>query len=153
MAECEKLGSPRPLGVNKAATGTERSEMEIDINGITLSEALFDGKFFQDRRITISGKSLREGYIVKGWKVTTIDSKYNESTETVEGSSYSFLMPSCKSLAIEAIVDTDTGINQVLSDDTPADYYNLKGVSINTSQHPEVVISRHGKSSRKILRR
>ena len=127
--------------------------MEIDINGITLSEALFDGKFFKDRRITITGKSLREGYIVKGLKVTTMDSKYNESTETVEGSSYSCLMPSCKSLAIEAIVDTDTGINQVLSDDTPADYYNLKGVRINTSQHPEVIISRHGKSSRKILRR
>ena len=153
LAEYYKLGTPIPLSVNKAATETERSEMEIDMNGITLSEALFDGKFFKDRRITISGKSLREGYIVKGWKVTTTDNNSKESTETVEGSSYSFLMPSCKSLAIEAIVDTDTGINQVLSDDTPADYYNLKGVRINTSQHPEVIISRQGKSSRKILSR
>ena len=127
--------------------------MEIDINGITLSEALFDGNFFKDRRITISGKSLREGYIIKGWKVTTTDNNSKESTETVEGSSYSFLMPSCKSLAIEAIVDTDTGINHIISDDTPADYYNLKGVRINTSQHPEVIISRQGKSSRKILSR
>ena len=153
LAEYYKLGTPIPLSVNKAATETERSEMEIDINGITLSEALFDGKFFKDRRITISGKSLREGYIIKGWKVTTTDNNSKETTETIEGSEYSFLMPSCKSLAIEAIVDTDTGINQVLSDDTPADYYNLKGVRINTSQHPEVIISRQGKSSRKILSR
>lgn len=118
-----------------------------------MSEALFDGKFFQDRRVNLSGKSLREGYIVKGWKVTTKDNNSKETTETVDGSDYSFLMPSCKGISIEAIVGIDTGIHSVLSDNQPAEYYNLNGVKLNGKRHPEVIISRQGKSSRKILSR
>lgn len=127
--------------------------MEITFNGVKLSEALFDGKFFKDRRVNLSGKSLREGYTITGWKVTTKDNNSKETTETVEGSDYSFLMPSCKGIAIEAIVGADTGIHSVLSDEQPADYYDLKGVRINGKRHPDVIISRQAKSSRKILSR
>lgn len=151
IADYYQLGTPLPLTVNKSINESERSEMEITFNGVKLSEALFDGKFFKDRRVDLSGKSLREGYIVKGWKVTTKDNNSKETTETVDGSDYSFLMPSCKGISIEAIVGIDTGIHSVLSDNQPAEYYDLKGVKLNGKRHPEVIISRQGKSSRKIL--
>ena len=153
IADYYQLGTPLPLTVNKSINESERSEMEITFNGVKLSEALFDGKFFKDRRVNLSGKSLREGYIVKGWKVTTKDNNSKETTETVDGSDYSFLMPSCKGISIEAIVGIDTGIHSVLSDNQPAEYYNLKGVKLNGKRHPDVIISRKGKSSRKILSR
>ena len=153
IADYYQLGSPLPLTVNKSLGETERSEMEIMVNGVKLSEALFDGKFFKDRRVTLSGKSLLEGYKITGWKVTTTDTSGKETTETVEGSDYSFLMPSCKGINIEAIVDTDTGIHSVISDEQPAEYYNLNGVKLNGKRHPDVIISRQGKSSRKILSR
>ena len=153
IADYYQLGTPLPLTVNKALGETERSEMEIMVNGVKLSEALFDGKFFKDRRVTLSGKSLLEGYKITGWKVTTTDTSGKETTETVEGSDYSFLMPSCKGINIEAIVDTDTGIHSVISDEQPAEYYNLNGVKLNGKRHPDVIISRQGKSSRKILSR
>ena len=153
IADYYQLGTPLPLTINKSLGDTERSELEIMINGVKLSEALFDGKFFKERRVTLSGKSLREGYIFKGWKVTTKDNNSKETTETVEGSDYSFLMPSCKGINIEAIVDTDTGIHSVISDEQPAEYYNLNGVKLNGKRHPDVIISRQGKSSRKILSR
>ena len=153
IADYYQLGTPLPLTVNKSINESERSEMEIMINGVKLSEALFDGKFFKDRRVNLSGKSLREGYIVKGWKVTTKDNNSKETTETVDGSDYSFLMPSCKGISIEAIVGIDTGINSVISDNQPAEYYNLKGVKLNGKRHPDVIISRQGKLSRKILSR
>ena len=153
IAEYYGLGSPIPLTINTSADEAERSEMEITFNDVKLSEALFDGKFFKDRRVNLSGKSLREGYIVKGWKVTTKDNNSKETTETVDGSDYSFLMPSCKGISIEAIVGIDTGINSVLSDNQPSEYYNLKGVKLNGKRHPDVIISRQGKSSRKILSR
>lgn len=153
IAEYYGLGSPIPLTINTSADEAERSEMEITFNGVKLSEALFDGKFFKDRRVNLSGKSLREGYIVKGWKVTTKDNNSKETTEIVDGSDYSFLMPSCKGISIEAIVGIDTGINSVISDNQPAEYYNLKGVKLNGKRHPDVIISRQGKSSRKILSR
>ena len=153
IADYYGLGSPVPLTINTSADEAERSEMEITFNGVKLSEALFDGKFFKDRRVNLSGKSLREGYIVKGWKVTTKDNNSKETTETIEGADYSFLMPSCKGISIEAIVGINTGIHSVLSDNQPSEYYNLKGVKLNGKQHPEVIISRQGKSSRKILSR
>ena len=153
IADYYQLGTPLPLTVNKSINESERSEMEIMINGVKLSEALFDGKFFKDRRVNLSGKSLREGYTITGWKVTTKDNNSKETTETVDGSDYSFLMPSCKGISIEAIVGIDTGIHSVLSDNQPSEYYNLKGVKLNGKRHPEVIISRHGKSSRKILSR
>ena len=153
IADYYQLGTPLPLTVNKSLGDTERSELEIMVNGVKLSEALFDGKFFKDRRVTLSGKSLLEGYKITGWKVTTTDTSGKETTETVEGSDYSFLMPSCKGINIEAIVDTDTGIHSVISDEQPAEYYNLNGVKLNGKRHPDVIISRQGKSSRKILSR
>lgn len=153
IADYYQLGTPLPLTVNKSINESERSEMEITFNGVKLSEALFDGKFFKDRRVNLSGKSLREGYTITGWKVTTKDNNSKETTETVDGSDYSFLMPSCKGISIEAIVGIDTGIHSVLSDNQPAEYYNLKGVKLNGKRHPEVIISRQGKSSRKILSR
>ena len=153
IADYYGLGSPLPLTINKTTGESERAEMEITFNGVKLSEALFDGKFFKDRRVNLSGKSLREGYTITGWKVTTKDNNSKETTETVEGSDYSFLMPSCKGIAIEAIVGADTGIHSVLSDEQPADYYDLKGVRINGKRHPDVIISRQAKSSRKILSR
>ena len=153
IADYYQLGTPLPLTVNKSINESERSEMEIMINGVKLSEALFDGKFFKDRRVTLSGKSLLEGYMITGWKVTTTDTSGNETTETIEGGEYSFLMPSCKGISIEAIVGADTGIHSVISDEKPSELYNLKGVRVNGSKHSEVIISRQGKSSRKILSR
>ena len=153
IADYYGVGSPIPLTINTSVEETERAEIEITFNGVKLSEALFDGKFFKDRRVNLSGKSLREGYIVKGWKVTTKDNNSKETTETVDGSDYSFLMPSCKGISIEAIVGIDTGIHSVLSDNQPSEYYNLKGVKLNGKRHPNVIISRKGKSSRKILSR
>ena len=44
IAEYYQLGTPLPLSVNKTIDENERSEMEIRINGVKLSEALFDGK-------------------------------------------------------------------------------------------------------------
>ena len=153
IADYYQLGTPLPLTVNKSINESERSEMEIMINGVKLSEALFDGKFFKDRRVTLSGKSLLEGYMITGWKVTTTDTSGNETTETIEGGEYSFLMPSCKGISIEAIVGADTGIHSVISDEKPTELYNLKGVRVNGSKHSEVIISRQGKSSRKTLNR
>ena len=153
IADYYQLGTPLPLTINKSLGDTERSELEIMVNGVKLSEALFDGKFFKDRRVTLSGKSLLEGYKITGWKVTTTDTSGKEITETIEGDEYSFLMPSCKSVWIEAIVGADTGIHSVISDEKPAELYDLKGVRVNGSNHSEVIISRQGKSSRKILHR
>ena len=149
IAEYYQLGTPLPLTVNKAMDENQRAETEILMNGVKLSEAFFDGKFFKDRRMTISGSSLKEGYTITGWKVTTTDNSNVQKTEVVEGAEYSFLMPSCRSMAIEAVIGEDTGINSVIVDSKTAEHYNLKGVRIKGTNSPEIIISRQGKKSRK----
>ena len=149
IAEYYQLGTPLPLTVNKAMDENQRAETEILMNGVKLSEAFFDGKFFKDRRMTISGSSLKEGYTITGWKVTTTDNSNVKKTEVIEGAEYSFLMPSCRSIAIEAIIGEDTGINGVIMDSKTSEHYNLKGVRIKGTNSPEIIISRQGKKSRK----
>ena len=149
IAEYYQLGTPLPLTVNKAMDENQRAETEILMNGVKLSEAFFDGKFFKDRRMTITGSSLKDGYAITGWKVTTTDNSNVQKTEVVEGAEYSFLMPSCRSIAIEAIIGEATGINSVIMDNKTAEHYNLKGVRIKGTNSPEIIISRQGKKSRK----
>ena len=149
LAEYYQLGTPLPLTVNKSMDENQRGEIEILMNGVKLSEAFFDGKFFKDRRMTITGSSLKDGYAITGWKVTTTDNSNVKKTEVVEGAEYSFLMPSCRSIAIEAIIGEDTGINSVIMDSKNAEHYNLKGVRIKGTNSPEIIISRQGKKSRK----
>ena len=149
LAEYYQLGTPLPLTVNKSMDENQRGEIEILMNGVKLSEAFFDGKFFKDRRMTITGSSLKDGYTITGWKVTTTDNSNVQKTEVIEGAEYSFLMPSCRSMAIEAIIGEDTGINSVIMDNKTAEHYNLKGVRIKGTNSPEIIISRQGKKSRK----
>ena len=149
LAEYYHLGTPLPLTVNKSMDENQRGEIEILMNGVKLSEAFFDGKFFKDRRMTITGSSLKDGYTITGWKVTTTDNSNVQKTEVVEGAEYSFLMPSCRSMAIEAVIGEDTGINSVIVDSKNAEHYNLKGVRIKGTNSPEIIISRQGKKSRK----
>ena len=149
IAEYYQLGTPLPLTVNKAMDENQRAETEILMNGVKLSEAFFDGKFFKDRRMTITGSSLKDEYTITGWKVTTTDNSNVKKTEVIEGAEYSFLMPSCRSIAIEAIIGEDTGINGVIMDSKTSEHYNLKGVRIKGTNSPEIIISRQGKKSRK----
>ena len=150
IAEYYMLGTPLPLTVNKNMDENERSEIEIRMNGVKLSEALFDGKFFKDRRLTITGSSLKDGYAIKGWRITTTDNSNVEKTEVIEGAEYSFLMPSCRSMAIEAIIGEDTGINDIMMDNNKtSEHYNLKGIRVNRTHSPELIITRQGKLSRK----
>lgn len=147
IADYYGLGSPMPLVVNEA----KAKDIEITMNGIKLSEGFFDGKFFRNRRMTVSGKSLQEGTAVTGWTISKTATNGATTTETAEGAEYSFLMPTCKSLTINPIIGVDTGISSVEADNAPATRYTLGGVRIpNNTQHKGITIVKQGGKSRKI---
>lgn len=147
IADYYDLGSPMPLVVNEA----KAKDIEITMNGVKLSEGFFDGKFFRNRRMTVSGKSLQEGTAVTGWTISKTATNGATTTETAEGAEYSFLMPTCKSLTINPIIGVDTGISSVEADNAPATRYTLGGVRIpNNTQHKGITIVKQGGKSRKI---
>ena len=97
-----KLGSPVALTVNKNA-----QDVALTINGINVSNKTFDGKFFANRELTITGTA-PEGQEVKGWKLS------GGKTGEVSGSQLTLNMTS-SALNIEPILGeaTATGIQTI----------------------------------------
>ena len=120
------VGSPMVLTVNKELTEEQLEEIEVEMNGVKLSKARFDGKFYADRKMTISSNSPR----VKGWKIRVINNGSTEEKE-VEGSSYSFNMPSCTEMSVEAILGENTSVETIYGDNTSSsDIMTLSGVVV-----------------------
>ena len=101
------LGTPIPMTINQKVE--DASALTVTFNGIPLTEGIFNGKFFADRTITLEGQA-PEGKFISGW---TIETKTSSGTDTrqMDGESCSFLMPSCTSIAINAILSVSTGID------------------------------------------
>ena len=101
------LGTPIPMTINQKVENA--SALTVTFNGIPLTEGVFNGKFFPDRTITLEGQA-PEGKFISGW---TIETKTSSGTDTrqMDGESCSFLMPSCTSIAINAILSVSTGID------------------------------------------
>ena len=101
------LGTPISMTINQKVENA--SALTVTFNGIPLTEGVFNGKFFPDRTITLEGQA-PEGKFISGW---TIETKTSSGTDTrqMDGESCSFLMPSCTSIAINAILSVSTGID------------------------------------------
>ena len=108
LADYYKLGSPLPFMVNITLNEADREALQFVMNGVPLSEGQFVGRFFKDREVVLEGKP-GNGKKVTGWNVIE-----DGIARQVEGSKYAFTMPST-SLQINAIIGTDTGINDVES--------------------------------------
>lgn len=108
LADYYKLGSPLPLLVNVTLDEADREALQFVMNGVPLSEGQFVGRFFKDREVVLEGKP-GNGKKVTGWNVIE-----DGIARQVEGSKYAFTMPS-SSLQVNAIIGTDTGINDVES--------------------------------------
>lgn len=111
IGERYKLGEAIPVTINKDVTELPDT---VVVNDIPLSKGVFDGKLFPNRQITVSGIA-PEGQTIKGWKVISTLTSGSKETKEYEGGELSMTMPSCKSMAIEAILGEDTGINAAMA--------------------------------------
>jgi len=112
VANYYKLGTPTPLVINKDMT----EEVTTIINGVTIKNADFDGKFFANRQLTVEGRGA-EGREVKGWKIEKTQNNNTTSTTEVNEPVYTFTMPTCKKLKLTAIMGTADGINDLAAHD------------------------------------
>ncbi len=125
MADFYKLGTAISMTINKDVEGAEDTGLRF--NGIKLTKGTFDGKFFQDRAITLEGDP-ESDKVVTGWKIVTNGS----NTEEVQGSRLEMVMPQCTSLAITALIETN-GIRTISNETTKAqDIYDLNGRKVRS---------------------
>lgn len=129
-----KLGSPIDLTINK-----EKIDVEITFNGIKLSGGTFDGKFFANRTLTLSGKA-SEGVDFKGWKVT------GGINQEVSGTELTLEMPS-SAITITPIIGEGTGIEKVKTTvDKTTETFDLTGRKVDTPQKGQIYIQKGQKT-------
>lgn len=131
------LGTPVALTVNKT-----KQDVTITINDIELSKNTFDGKFFANRQLAITGTA-PEGQVVTGWKLS------GGRSGEVKGSELTLNMTS-SALAIEPIVGMATGIESVENEELgmpESIIYDLMGNRVTTPRAGRIYIQ-NGKKIR-----
>ena len=122
------LGSPVALTINKNA-----QDIELTINGIKVSNKTFDGKYFANRQLTITGTA-PEGQEIKGWKLS------GAKTEEVNGKELAINM-TAKALNIEPILVISSGIENIENNILATkDIYDLMGNKVTTPKAGRIYI-------------
>ena len=147
LADYYHLGTPTVLAVNKEVNAEELAAVAITFNGIKLTEGTFDGKFFANRTVTLSGSPVN-GKQVTGWNIRQVGTNGTVTTAQAQGASYSFYMPTCNNLAINAILGEADGIDDIaarswtwtvndrqlslqgVADQTPVRLYDMSGIQL-----------------------
>ena len=144
------LGTAFPVTINK---GVADMPEDVTVNGIKLSEGVFDGKLFPNRQLTITATA-PEGKTIAGWKVTTTPASGSKKTENYDGDKLVLTPASCKSMSIEAIFSIGSGISEKkaeCNDDVKA-IYNLRGERQQSlSSGVNIVVYGNGEA-RKVVR-
>ena len=144
------LGTAFPVTINKSVADIPE---DVTVNGIKLSEGVFDGKLFPNRQLTITATA-PEGKTIAGWKVTTTPASGSKKTENYDGDELVLTPASCKSMSIEAIFSIGSGISEKkaeCNDDVKA-IYNLRGERQQSlSSGVNIVVYGNGEA-RKVVR-
>jgi hypothetical protein len=131
------LGTAIPVTINK---GVAEMPESVSVNGIPLSEGIFDGKFFPNRQLTIAATA-PEGLIVTGWKVVTTPTSGSKKTKRYYGEELTFNPTACKSIAIEATLGVPNAIETIENDRMEnSTIYDLMGNKVTTPQTGRVYI-------------
>ena len=136
LANFYKWGTPTSMTVNKDLTATELADMTVSMNGIKLSQPLFDGMFFAGRQVTLKAEGGQRP--VKGWRIIYLNDNNTQTVRTVAGAEYSFTMPTCKLLTINALFEAseinDSWTNLVVNGDMEGDdvscFYKLENLAV-----------------------
>ena len=130
MSSQWNLGTAVKLTINK----TEQ-DVAITVNGIKLSGKTFDGKFFPNRELVITGTA-PEGKVVTGWKLS------GGKNEEIAGSELTLNMTTSE-LTIEPILGDAAGIQTIESSASTTDHsdiYDLLGNKVKTPQTGRIYI-------------
>ena len=94
---------PISVTINKEMD-SDKVPDEVLVNGIKLTQGVFDGKLFLNREITLEGKTNNgNGLSVTKWEIKTT-ANGRETTTYSNGPTYTFNVPSCTKLSINAVM-------------------------------------------------
>ena len=129
LADFYHCGTPTILIVNKAVPSDKLADVTVSMNGIPLSQSVFDGKFYAGSEVVLRAEGGQQP--VKAWRIIQVNNNGSQSENVVNGDQYTFTMPSCKSLIVNALFET-SGIRTMTTSDQPSDtWFTLDGRRLN----------------------
>ena len=140
LADFYHCGTPTILIVNKAVPSDKLADVTVSMNGIPLSQSVFDGKFYAGSEVVLRAEGGQQP--VKAWRIIQVNNNGSQSENVVNGEQYTFTMPSCKSLIVNALFET-SGIRTITTSDLPSDaWFTLDGRRLNgRPQQPGLYIN------------
>ena len=125
LADYYQCGTPTILTVNKEVPSEKLADVTVSMNGIPLSQPVFDGKFYTGSEMVLRADGGAQ--LVKGWKIVQENRRGTKSEQVVDGEQYTFTMPSCKSLTVNAVFET-SGIRTMTTSGQSSDaWFSLDG--------------------------
>ena len=131
VADYYHLGKPISLQVNPSLSEEQLRGLTLCFNDVTLSGGQFDGKFFDERTVTLSASA--EGRTVTGWEIIQTADDGTQTITQIEGSTCTFNMPTCNNLVVNTLISDASGIN---SEESAACLWSIKGNSMILSSVP-----------------
>ena len=129
LADFYHCGTPTILMVNKAVPSDKLADVTVSMNGIPLSQSVFDGKFYAGSEVVLRAEGGQQP--VKAWRIKQVNNNGSQSEDVVNGDQYTFTMPSCKSLIVNALFET-SGVLTMTTSDQPSDtWFTLDGRRLN----------------------
>lgn len=145
-----KLGSPRVLVINRGLSQTELDQIKIKFNGVQLSRSVFNGRFFEGRKVVLEGEN------VKGWQISETTSLGGTTTKVIDGSTCELVMPACSILLVKAIVGTPDGLEQIKEESHSSEIseiYDAMGVKhMNLEKGYNIIKNKDGKAKKVIVK-
>ena len=134
LADYYKLGTPHTFIINNHVEESDKEHITLSLNGIPLSNSTFDGKMYESQELTLSpGTDSDAQCQVTGWDITEISSTGAVTQTHIDTPDYTFTMPNCSSLTLNATFDEFNSIHTPdIATLSPAGnnvtYYNANGI-------------------------
>ncbi len=132
LADYYKLGTPQKLKVSVDKPEIVGEDFRLTINGVPLTNASFDGKFFNGRSLTISSEPSSSTSIT-GWECIRISKSGSVTNTHISGDIYDVFMPECEELRLIAHLSpeaSDIAESHTDTDGEALDYYDARGIRL-----------------------
>ena len=127
------------------------------MNDVPLSGRSFDGKFFVDRKLTLTGHSDDPNLAVTKWRIHAAGAP-QQDVELVGASAEYTIPASATSVTIATVAGDGSGINEVTSEEfdmsAPYEVYSISGARLNEldALPTGVYILKQGTKSKKVIK-
>lgn len=150
------LNTQKPLMVNRTAPETLQG-FKLYLNDTYVKQGFYSSSYWAGREVRVTAESMDGEKTVSKWQVK-ISAPGGETTNTYEGNSCSFIMPSDASMVrVEPIVEA-SGIegvestNQQIAESANEAIYTLDGKKVPAPTKPGIYVIKRGNSIKKIIK-